>query len=122
MWFKLPPTTLQAKYTGVITSLGTTLLIQSKETAPSLTAVNMEQEAQKAHIYHFTLPKALPKATGNMAITKRSSCLLEAVEGRLFISLWKPRTTQAFQPTTVFQCTIVKRQEHRLPPTWKDGT
>lgn len=88
MWFKLPPTTLQAKDTGVITSLGTILQIQSKETDPSLTAVNVEQETQKAHIYHFILPKALPKAMRNMAIPKSFPRLLVAVEGCLFISLW----------------------------------
>lgn len=75
------------KDTGIIMSLGTILQSQSKETASSLTAVNMKQKAQKAHIYHFIVPKSLSKAMGNMTIPKWFSPLLAAVEECLFISV-----------------------------------
>lgn len=121
MWFKLPSTILQVKDTGVIMSSRTIIQIQGKGTASSCSlAVNIKLEAQKAYIYHFMLPKALPKAMGNMAIPKRFPRLLVAVEGCLFISLWYPRTPQAFQPTSNLQCHH-HSEARTLPLTCEEG-
>lgn len=114
MWFKLPPTTLQAKDTGVITSQGTILQIQTKETAPSLTAVNVEQEAQ-----NFMLPKALPKAMGNTAIANRFPHLL--LSDAYSLAYGNPEPHRHSSPLPFSNATIIQRQQHCLRPTWEEG-